>query len=209
MIYASRQDAGRRLGKFLRKRRVSADIVLGLPRGGVIVAAEIARELKLPLNVLVVRKIGHPLQREFAVGAIAGQDAIFLNQETLANFPVPPDALDKVIAEEKDRLADYERRFHCSGRPDLAGKTVLLADDGLATGATAEAAVASVRKRHARQIIVTAPVASTGAVERLERVANAVIVPHVDARFQAVGEYYTRFSQTTDDEVLALLRENR
>jgi len=201
--FASRQDAGRRLAEFLRKRGISADLVLGLPRGGVVIAAEIARELKLPLDVLVVRKIGHPMQREFAVGALAEPGIVFLHEES--HNPFIEAALDNVVAEEKKRLNDYGQKFHLFGMPSLEGKNVLLVDDGLATGATAEVAALSARQRKARRIIVTAPVASTDAVVRLRRVANDVEVLEVDADFQAVGQYYSEFSETTDAEVIALL----
>jgi putative phosphoribosyl transferase len=207
MLFASRQDAGRQLGRFLRERRVAADLVLGLPRGGVIVAAEVARELKLPLDVLAVRKIGHPLQPEFAVGALAEPDAVYFHNETLAEFPVAQGDLDKIVAEEKNRLRDYRRKFHLAEMPPLEGKIILLVDDGLATGATAEAAAVSVRKQNAKQIIVAAPVASIEAAARLRRVADAVEVMRDDPVFSAVGQFYEEFSQTTDDEVIALLRD--
>jgi predicted phosphoribosyltransferase len=206
--FASRQDAGRQLGKFLRKRGVSADLVLGLPRGGVVVAAEVARELKLPLDILIVRKIGHPLQREFAVGAIAEPDFVLLHNESLRGFPVHQSALDDVIAEEKDRLKKYNRQFHLSGTPSLTGKSILLVDDGLATGATMEAAVLSARQQRVRRIVVTAPVASTDAAEKLRRIADTVEILFDDKDFQAVGQYYSEFSQTMDEEVISLLRDN-
>jgi putative phosphoribosyl transferase len=207
MIFASRQDAGRRLGKWLQQRGLTADVVLGLPRGGVVVAAEVARELNLPLDVLVVRKIGHPQQPEFALGALAEPDSIFLNEESLHEFPVTEAALNDVIAAERAHLLDYRRRFHLSEMPALAGKIVLLVDDGLATGATAEAAAISVRKQKATRIVITAPVASTNAVERLRRVADAVEVLSEEPGFLAVGQYYREFAPTEDAEVIALLRE--
>jgi len=206
MRFASRQDAGRQLAGFLQKRGVSADIVLGLPRGGVVVAAEIARGLRLPLDVLVVRKIGHPLQREFAVGALAEPGVIFLHEESLQANPFVRSALDHVVAEERNRLDDYGRKFHLFGMPSLEGKDVLLVDDGLATGATAEVAALSARQRAARRVLIAAPVASTDAVQRLRRVADAVEVLSIDEDFQAVGQYYEEFSQTTDDEVISLLQ---
>jgi predicted phosphoribosyltransferase len=208
MIFASRQEAGERLGEFFQQRGVEADLVLGLPRGGVVVAAGVAHALKLPLDVLVVRKIGHPFQPEFAVGAIAEPDSVFLNEESLAEYPVPMRKLNKIIAEEKDHLQEYQRRFHLHGIPTLDGKTVLLVDDGLATGATAEVAVLSARKQNARRIIVAAPVASIGAVELLRRVADEVEVLSEEADFQAVGQFYDEFSPTEDSEVISLLREN-
>ena len=207
MIFASRQEAGERLGAYLRQRGIQADLVLGLPRGGVVVAAGVARELKRPLDVLVVRKIGHPLQPEFAVGALAEPDSVFLNEECLAEYPVSRSKLDKIIAEEKNRLYEYRRQFHLHEIPVLAGKTVLLVDDGLATGATAEVAVLSARKQNAMRIVVAAPVASVNAVELLRAIADGVEVLSEDRFFQAVGQFYEEFYPTTDEEVISLLRQ--
>jgi putative phosphoribosyl transferase len=207
VIFASRHDAGRRLGKYLHDRGISADLVLGLPRGGVVVAAGVAHELNLPLDVLVVRKIGHPLQQEFAVGALAEPDSVFLNDRTLYEFPVPQAKLDKVIAAEMARLQEYRQRFHLSGMPALEGKTVLLVDDGLATGATAEAAAISALKQNARRVIIAVPVASPEAASRLRRVADDVEVLSEEPSFQAVGQFYDQFMPTEDEEVIAFLRE--
>lgn len=209
MIFASRQDAGRRLGKFLRERGIAADLVLGLPRGGVVVAAEVASELKAPLDVLVVRKIGHPQQPEFALGALAEPDSVFLNEDFVRSLLASRRGLDKVIAAEKTHLLEYRRRFHLSAMPALDGKTILLVDDGLATGATAEAAAISARRQNAKRIIVAAPVASTSACERLRLVADSVEVLLEEEDFSAVGQFYERFSQTEDEEVIALLRGAR
>lgn len=206
MIFASRQDAGRRLGKHLCERGIRADVVLGLPRGGVVVAAEVARELKLPLDVLVVRKIGHPFQPEFAVGALAEPDAVYLNDATLREFPPSQGRLEKVIAAEKARLQEYRQRFHLSPMPALDGKVVLLVDDGLATGATAEAAAISARNQNARRVIVAVPVASPEAADRLRQVADGVEVLSEEPHFQAVGQFYEEFLPTEDEEVIALLR---
>jgi putative phosphoribosyl transferase len=207
MIFASRREAGERLGEYLRQRGIEADLVLGLPRGGVVVAAGVARELKLPLDVLVVRKIGHPFQPEFALGALAEPDLVFLNEESLAEYPVSKSKLDKIIGGEKERLHEYQGRFHLHEIPVLEGKVILLVDDGLATGATAEAAALSARKQNARRIVIAAPVASSNAVERLRRVADDVEVLTEEADFQAVGQFYDQFSPTEDDEVISLLRE--
>jgi predicted phosphoribosyltransferase len=205
MKFASRQDAGRLLGKFLRQCDVSADIVLGLPRGGAVVAAEVARELGLPLDVLVVRKIGHPLQREFAIGAIAEPDVLMLDETAITGFPVSRYQLNEVIAEETARLGEYRSRFRRSAAPSLKDKTVLLVDDGLATGASAEAAVLSVKRQKPRLVIVAAPVASTSAFDKLARAVDQVVVLVADPDFEAVGQYYENFAQTTDEEVVALL----
>ena len=181
-------------------------MVLGLPRGGVVVAAEVARALQRPLDVLIVRKIGHPWQREFAVGALAEPDVVIFDESFKWKNPLARAELDDVIAEEKERLREYRSHFHRTAVPVLEGKKVLLVDDGLATGATAEAAVLSAKQQGAKRVIIAAPVASTHAVERLRRVADDVVVLVEDADFGAVGQYYGEFSQTTDDEVMALLR---
>ena len=207
MRFASRQDAGRRLGQRLKEQGVDVDLVLGLPRGGVVVAAEVARLLQCPLDVLVVRKIGHPLHREFAVGALAEPDVVIFDEASLSEIPVARSQLDGVVAEEIARLREYRQRFHHSNAPTLHNKIVMLVDDGLATGATAEAAVLSARKQGVRRIIVAVPVASTNAVKRLRRVADDVLVLDVDPDFAAVGQYYDEFSQTSDEEVIALLRD--
>jgi len=204
-MFASREDAGRRLGQRLLEDDVRPDIVLGLPRGGVVVAAEVAHVLQVPLDVVIVRKIGHPLHREFAVGALAEPDVVVLDESAVGRNPLIRMQLKQVIEEEQERLQRYGETFHRDGLPDLTNKAVLLVDDGLATGATTEAAVEAVKRKGARQVIVAAPVASANAVERLSRVADIRILL-VDPDFDAVGRYYDSFSQTTDEEVLDLLR---
>jgi predicted phosphoribosyltransferase len=206
IVFASREEAGRRLGHDLQAKGVQAEIVLGLPRGGVVVAAEVARVLDVPLDVLVVRKIGHPLHREFAVGALAENDVVVFDEALLGNNPRIRVALMDIVEEEKARLSAYLATFHPHGAPDVSGKSLLLVDDGLATGATTRAAVISARKKSAGRIVVAAPVASTHAVEMLSREADEVRALCIDPFFDAVGRYYATFSQTTDAEVLGLLR---
>ena len=205
-MFESRQDAGGRLGHYLREQVTRADIVLGLPRGGVVVAAEVAHALHLPLDTLIVRKIGHPWHREFAVGALAEYGVVVLDEPVISRSPGIREELEEVIEEEKARLLAYQSRFHPEGTPVLGGKVVLMVDDGLATGATTEAAVLAVRGQNANRVEVAAPVASTNAIERLQRVADDVHVLLADPDFDAVGRYYDHFSQTTDEEVLELLR---
>lgn len=206
MVFASREDAGKQLAAYLRQDNVVADLVLGLPRGGVVVAAEVAHALDLPLDVLIVRKLGHPFHREFAVGAIAEGGIVVLDQTIIGRNPLVRSSLDEVVAEEKERLQRYQARFHRQGPFDLQGKQVLLVDDGLATGATTEAAVLSARHLGASRVLVSAPVASTNAIERLRKCADAVLVLWRDPDFDAVGRYYESFSQTTDEEVIDLLK---
>jgi predicted phosphoribosyltransferase len=206
MSFASRQDAGQKLGRYLLNEGVEVDIVLGLPRGGVVVAAEVAHVLRQPLDVLVVRKIGHPLHREFAVGALAEGDVVLLDQKSIGANEIIRTKLQEIIEEEQERLLQYRSKFHETESPDLQGKNVLIVDDGLATGATMEAAVLSAKRQNARKVFVGVPVASRNAVLKLERVAAKVFALIVDPGFEAVGAYYEMFSQTEDAEVIELLR---
>lgn len=205
-MFASRQDAGRKLGRYLVEKRIQCDVVAGLVRGGVIVAAEIAEQLRCPLDVIVVRKIGHPHFREFALGALAEPDVVVLDRSVQSG--VTADSLESVIAEESERLADYQAKFGHS-RVNLAGKSVIAVDDGLATGATMEAGVLSARKQGAASVVVAVPVASASGFDRLKRVSDTVIAFRLDPRFEAVGQYYNSFPQTTDDEVIAALQRSR
>jgi predicted phosphoribosyltransferase len=193
----------------LKAEQLDVDIVLGLPRGGVIVAAEVATVLQKRLDVLVVRKIGHPLHREFAVGAMAEAGVVLLDDRSVSRNPIWRSELDGIINEEQDRLESYEQRFHMSGPPALEGKAVLIVDDGLATGATAEAAAIAAKKKGCRFLAIAAPVASTNAVERLLREADEVRAILIDPEFDAVGRYYAHFEQATDEDVLAVLSDGR
>src|SRR5207302_9473229 len=131
-MFTSREDAGRKLGEHLREEGVQADLVLGLPRGGVIVAAEVAHILEAPLDVLIVRKIGHPLHREFAVGALAENGVVVRDEEVIARNPLIRSELNEVIEEERERLISYQSKFHRQSAPEVSGKSVLMVDDGLA-----------------------------------------------------------------------------
>ena len=205
MTFASRQEAGHKLGHHLRNQGIKADVVVGLPRGGVVVAAEVALVFQCSLDVLVVRKIGHPQHREFAVGALAEHGVMILD-EAVVSDPRVRTELEAVIHEESERLREYQHQFQRGAQPEFHGKSVLLVDDGLATGLTTEAAALSVRKMGAQKIIIAAPVASANAVERLGRVADEIRVLLVDPDFEAVGCSYRTFPQTSTGEVLELLQ---
>ena len=206
MTFASRQDAGQKLGRHLSNEGVEVDVVVGLPRGGVVVAAEVAHRLQRPLEILVVRKIGHPQHREFAVGALAENDVVLLNEKVIGSNETTRAKVSEVIREERERLLQYRSKFHQPQKFDFCDKAVLIVDDGLATGATMEAAVLSARKQGARKVMVAVPVGSRSAIVRLEHVAEAVFAVVSDPGFQAVGAYYETFSQTNDEEVLDLLK---
>lgn len=205
-MFASREDAGRQLGHYLQGEGVSADLVLGLPRGGVVVAAEVARVLQAPLDVLMVRKIGHPRHREFAIGALAEGDVVVLDEAARESRSSVRNEIELIIQEEFQRLKEYQARFHPAGQPDFQGKQLLVIDDGLATGATTEAAVLAARRKGARRVVVAAPIGSTNALQRLEDVADEVRLLVIDPDFEAVGRYYEIFTQTTDEQVVELLR---
>ena len=206
MSFVSRQDAGQKLGRRLLHDDVEADVILGLPRGGVIVAAEVAHILQRPLDVLIVRKIGHPLHREFAVGALAENDIVLLDEKTIGTHEMTRAKLAEIIQEEQKRLQEYQLKFHHGPRADISDKSVVIVDDGLATGATMEAAVLSAKKQGTRKVTVAVPVGSTSSLVKLERIVDAVVCLVDDPAFGAVGAYYEEFSQTTDEEVLELLR---
>jgi putative phosphoribosyl transferase len=208
VTFLSRADAGQKLGVHLAGRGTRPDIILGLPRGGVVVAAEVGRVLACPLDVLVVRKIGHPRYPEFAVGAMAEHDVLMLDEQESSEERVNREELEHVITEETERLRGYRMKFHSAGGLELAGKKVLIVDDGLATGATAVVAVMSARKQLAQLVFMAAPVASSHAVERLTPMADEVIALVVDPDFMAVGQYYEDFPQLEDEEVAACLRGN-
>jgi len=206
-VFEDREDAGRALAKALAAYRGAADcIVLALPRGGVPVAFEIAQALGLPLDVLVVRKLGLPSQPELAMGAIASGGAIVLNEDVLRFAAGRREDLEQVRRHEQAELERRERKYR-GDRPPLAmaGRVGILVDDGLATGATMEAAVRSLRALGAKRVVVAVPVASTEALDRIEAVADEVICLETPPYFSAVGQWYRDFDQTSDAEVEDLL----
>ena len=206
-FYRDRRDAGRKLAKLLSRREwAPSTLVVGLPRGGVPVAAEIAAHLNLALDVLVVRKLGLPEQPEVAIGAIASGGVTILNDWMLAGMPNPGEVIQQVLQVEQAELGRREEEYR-PGRPPLevAGRTVIVVDDGLATGATMAAAVESLRQRGAASCVVAVPAASVEAFEALGARADEVICPLVPEGFSSVGEFYDDFSQTGDEEVRQLL----
>lgn len=207
-LFADRAAAGRALGAVLRERRLGdAPLVLGLPRGGVPVAAEVAAALHAPLDVLVVRKLGTPGFPELAMGAIASGGIRVLNPSVLHHRGLRDADVERVAAKELLELERRERAFRGDRpRPVLTGRCVLLVDDGLATGATVRAAVEAVRTTAPARIVVAVPVGAPEAVALLEGAADEVVCLHAPAGFAAVGAHYDDFTQTTDAQVQQLLR---
>ena len=204
-------DAGRALARALAAFGGAADvIVLGLPRGGVPVASEIARSLGLPLDVLVVRKLGLPWQPELAMGAIASGGAMVLNKDVLRHSAFGEEALEQVKRRELVELERRERAFRGTSPPlDVSGRTAIVVDDGLATGATMEAAVRALRIQGAARVVVAVPVASVEARERVAALADEVFCLETPRYFSAVGQWYRDFDQTSDREVSELLEGAR
>lgn len=210
-IYADRADAGRALANALARYRATPDaIVLGLPRGGVPVAFEVARALELPLDVLVVRKLGLPQQPELAMGAIASGGALVVNDEVTRYLGGNAVAFEAVRAREQAELERRERDYRGSRPPLLVtGRTAILVDDGLATGATMEAAVRALQSLGTGRVVVAVPVASVEARERIEVLADEVVCLATPGFFSAVGQWYADFGQTGDEEVRDLLARAR
>ncbi|MBV9079931.1 MAG: phosphoribosyltransferase [Elusimicrobia bacterium] len=205
--FTDRVDAGRRLARELSKQRLDRNgLVLGLPRGGVVVAAEVADVLDLPLDVFVVRKLGVPGRPELAMGALAPGNEVIINRDLVNQLYIEPADIGQAIEEERRELERRERLYR-GGRPSPAttGRTVVLVDDGLATGATMTAAVKAIRKTHPEKLLVAAPVAADDTAEALSHIADDVICLLTPESFRAVGLWYEQFEQTTDDEVRALL----
>lgn len=209
--YANRTDAGRRLATYLSKYAGRRDvIVLALPRGGVPVGHEVAQALNAPLDVFVVRKLGLPWQEELAVGAIASGGAVVLNDDVVRISGITRDQLDRVTRAEEAELHRREQQYRGDRAfPDLRGKTVILVDDGLATGATMRAAVEALRREGPSSVVVAVPVAASETCQRLQSIADDVICAMTPDPFEAVGLWYDDFSQTTDAEVQDLLSRAR
>jgi predicted phosphoribosyltransferase len=208
--FADRRDAGRTLAAQLRAYAGRDDVlVLALPRGGVPVAYEIAEALGVPLDLFLVRKLGTPGHGELAMGAIASGGVRVLNDDVIQWYGIPAQAIDAVAAREQQELERRELAYR-EGRPPapITGRTVILVDDGLATGSTMRAAVEAVRHRQPSRILVAVPVGSPDTCREFSAIADEVVCARMPQPFSAVGQWYRDFSQTTDEEVRELLRDH-
>jgi erythromycin esterase-like protein/predicted phosphoribosyltransferase len=209
MRYRDRREAGQHLALLLSQYAKRDDVcVLALPRGGVPVAFEVARALEAPLDVFLVRKLGAPDHPEFAIGAIASGGVQVLNHDAIADLRIPPALIERVAERERGELERRDKAYHVD-RPlvPLNGKTVIVVDDGLATGSTMEAAVLALRQHRPAKIVVASPVGAVESCQRLRAVADEVLCAQTPEPFNAVGLWYQVFDQTSDSEVVELLRQ--
>jgi putative phosphoribosyl transferase len=208
-LFKDRRDAGIELAKQLNHYKDRENVtVLGLPRGGVPVAFEVAKALEAPMDVFLVRKLGVPGHEELAMGAIASGGVRVLNEDVVGALDIPSRLIDKIAEREQEELEHREQAYR-GGKPQLnnSGKTVILVDDGLATGSSMRAAVEGLRAQGPEKIIVAVPTASPETCEAFENDVDEIVCAETPSPFYGVGLWYTDFSQTSDEEVRALLQE--
>jgi len=210
MLFKNRVEAGQKLAETLGKFKDAKDtIILSLPRGGVVVGYEVARALNLPLDIVVPRKIGAPGNPEFAIGAITEQGVGIFEEMAIGAYGITESYLQNEIKKEKAEAKRRLKLYRDARLPlDLKNKTVILVDDGLATGLTMRAAIKTVKKLGANKIIVTVPVTSPEAAELVKKEVDEIIYLEAPAFFGAVGSFYEEFGQTTDEEVIELLKKS-
>jgi putative phosphoribosyl transferase len=208
MLFDDRRDAGRRLGRRLRELGLPDPVVLALPRGGVVVGAEAARLLGAPLDVVLVRKIGAPWHEELAAGAVVDGDqpTLVVNRDVVQGYGIDESYLEAQKARQLEEI-ERRRRLYVGGRPraGIAGRTAIVVDDGIATGATVRAALLAARRASPRELVLAVPVASPEVLARLEPEADRIVCLHAPGGLVAVGQYYRDFRQVEDDEVVAML----
>lgn len=208
MYFEDRIDAGEKLARKLLKYKNDTDvIVIGLPRGGVPVAFEVSQTLNAPLDIVCPRKIGAPMNKEYAIGAITETGEGILNQNVIEQMHIPQSYLDEEIAAQK-KEARHRLDAYRSGMPprNLSNHTVIIIDDGLATGSTMKAAIRSIKSEGAKKVIVAVPVAPPDSIEEIGKLVDEIICLEAPVFFQAVGQFYSDFSPTEDDEVIQLLK---
>lgn len=209
MTFKDRRDGGKKLaGKLMKYKDQKDVVVLGLPRGGVVTAAEVAKVLNVPLDIVVPRKIGHPDNPEFAIGALAEEGIPVMNESYLESYGVPQEYIDRTVEVEK-KEAERRLKLYRGKRPplDLKNKIAVLVDDGIATGATMRAAIVSARHKGAKKIVVAVPVTARDSKNRIARESDEFVAVHEPLFFGAVGAFYEEFGQTEDQEVIEIMKE--
>lgn len=211
MLFADRVDAGRRLAAELKGACPGDGVVLAVPRGGVVVGAEVARELGFPLDVVIPRKIGAPQNPELAIGAVTQDGAVYLNRPLMAALGIGEEEVAALVKKEEAEIERRMRLYRGSTEyPDYRERCVIVVDDGVATGYTITAALRWVRKKFSpSKLILAVPVAPQETVLRLKDEVDQLVVLFSPADFYAVGQFYRDFSQTSDQEVVELLRQNK
>ena len=210
MTFRDREEAGRSLGARVREARLDDPVILGLPRGGVVVAAGVADALGAPLDIVVARKLGVPWQPELAFGAVAQGGVVVLREDVVAAAGLGPRDIEAAAARESAKLDALAREYRGEVSPaEVAGRTAVIVDDGLATGATATAAVRSVRARRPARIVVAVPVCASETASDLRREVDDLICLGEYRDFQAVGRYYDEFGSVPDATVRALIARSR
>jgi putative phosphoribosyl transferase len=209
-LFRDRNDAGMQLGQALGHLRASRPLVLGIPRGGVPVAREVARALDAELDVVVTRKLGVPGQEELAMGAIAADGTVFINEELRALVGVSDDVVARAMDAQRKEASRRELRFRADQPPlNVAGRTVIIVDDGLATGATMRVAVRAIRHLKPKKLVVAVPVGSPTTCDSIGLEVDELVCSHRPEPLFSVGEHYEEFGQTSDEEVEAILRQHR
>ena len=208
MTFYDRLDAGRQLAQKLKSYQNKNDVItLALPRGGVPVAYEIAKMLKCPLDIFMVRKIGMPSHPEFALGALAFDGVLVWNQDTLSYVETHKPEMDAIITQETKELHRREALYRMGKKPaDLSNKTVILVDDGIATGATIKASISALHQAKVKEIVIAVPVASNEIIGKLKKLVSDVICLYQPTNLGSVGQWYENFEQTTDANVIHYLK---
>lgn len=210
LVFADRAEAGRRLAKKLGALRHESPVVLALPRGGVVLGYEIARALDAPLDVIVARKVGAPRQPELGIGAVAPGGVTLVDERTTAALGITEDEFEALAERARAEMGRRLRRYRGGEAfPDLAGRTAILVDDGLATGVTATAAVHALRRLHPRRIVLAVGVCALQTAEALTSLVDDLICLAIPEPFRAVGLWYDDFTQVSDEEVIDLLERAR
>lgn len=209
MVYKDRREAGAKVASRLMHYRDKADvIVLALPRGGVVNGSEIARLLNVPLDIIIIRKIGFPGQPELAIGAVSETGAVVLNEDIVSAYRIKKDYIEGEIERHREEISRRKALYRGGkGIPPLAGKTVILVDDGVATGATMKAAISTLKEERPARLVVALPVASQEAEAEIKEMVDEWVCLMAPMEFMAIGNFYEDFSQVSDEEVVELLRK--